>query len=179
MAIAKKRPRRVFNGFTLQFPLSEIQDWAETYPLDDDQAFDAGKKIVAGDYSRANLNEIVNWKSPRRAELITKNTDAEIAEALRIAVSVNEPRTAFAVLMGLAGVAVPMASAILTSFDQKRYTIIDWRALDALGVPDWGITLNFYLEHYFPECEKLAHAAGVNLRTVDRALWGWSSAQPS
>jgi hypothetical protein len=173
----QKRPRRVFPGFTLQFPITELRDWAAQYPPEDDPAFDAGKKIVAGNYSRANLDVIVNWKSHRRAELIAKNTDTEIAEALRIAVSAEEPRTAFAVLMGLSGVAVPMASAILTSLDQKRYTIIDWRALEALGVPDWDITLNFYLEHYFPECRRLARAAGVNLRTVDRALWGWSSAQ--
>lgn len=170
--------KNVFTGFSLKFPITELRFWASKYStVNDPVFFDAGKNIVYGDYSRKNLDVIVNWKSHRRAGLIASNTDDEISEALCIAVSAKEPRTAFAVLMGLSGVAVPMASAILTSIDQNRYTIIDWRALEALGVRDAAITLNFYLKHYFPVCQRLADAACVNLRTVDRALWAWSSAQ--
>jgi hypothetical protein len=171
--------KSVFPGFTLQFPITDLRFCEKRYPNADDPAFlDAGKNIAAGDYSHKNLDVIVNWKSQRRAGLIASNTNDEISEALRIAVSAKEPRTAFAVLMGLSGVAVPMASAILTSIDQNRYTIIDWRGLEALGVREPVITLNFYLKHYFPECQRLAVDAGVNLRTVDRALWAWSSEQP-
>jgi hypothetical protein len=67
-----------------------------------------------------------------------------------------------------------MASAILTAIDQDKYTVIDYRALEALGVPDVDPDLNFYVRQYLPECRRLAAEAKVSLRTLDRALWTWS-----
>jgi hypothetical protein len=104
-----------FNGFSLQFPLIEIQRWADTYPdvAKDDRAYEAGRRIAAGDHTRANLEVIVRWKSERRVALIARNTDAEIEDALRLVLLAKEPRSAFGILMALSGVATPMASAIL------------------------------------------------------------------
>jgi hypothetical protein len=165
-----------FNGFNLQFPLHQMQHWADTYPREDREewAFEAGRKIRQGDYSLQNLEHIVRWKSARVIAQFGKNTDAEIADALHLSIQAQQPRSAFGVLMGLSGVGAPMASAILTAIDQERYTIIDYRALQALGAPDLNADLRCYLNHYFPECQRLAHDAGVSLRTVDRALWSWS-----
>jgi hypothetical protein len=161
--------------------VTEIQLWADKFSQfdDDTAALDAGKQICLGNYSLKNLLVIVEWKSKRRAQLLGDNTQSERDEALRIAVSASEPRTAFGVLMGLAGVDTPMASAILTAIDPDRYTIIDWRALDALGRPDWNASLKLYLRYYFPECARIATAAGVSLRTVDKALWSWSKVNSS
>jgi hypothetical protein len=90
----------------------------------------------------------------------------------------NEPGSAFGVLMGLNGVAVPMASAILTAIDQKKYTVVDYRALEALSLSDVAYyKLDFYLLDYFPECQRLAKEKKVDLRTLDRALWAWSEAK--
>jgi hypothetical protein len=140
-----------------------------------EEAFEAGKNIRNGDYTRSNLEIIIGWKSERRKGLIADNSDSEVADALRLALSATEPRSAFAVLIGLRGVAVPMASAILTAIDQDKYTISDYRAMDALGIPDADYTnLNFCLRQYFPECKRLAAEAGVRLRTLDKALWTWS-----
>ncbi len=162
--------------FQLRFPISEIDYWAKQYPSGwDDNALAAGRRIHGGDYSRQNLLSVVEWKSTRRKGLIARNSDAEISDALRLALDAKEPRSAFAVLMGLWGVRTPMASAILTAIDQEKYTVIDYRALEALGVPESDTDLNFYLEYYFPECKRLALAADVTLRTLDRALWAWSS----
>jgi hypothetical protein len=178
MATAKAPARRIrtFPGFHLRFPITEVQLWADKFSqFDDDTAvLDAGKNICAGEYGLENLLVIVDWKSKRRAKLLADNSHSEREEALRIAVSAFEPRTAFGVLMGLAGIDTPMASAILTTIDPSRYTIIDWRALDALGRPDWSASLKLYLRYYFPECARIAAAAGVSLRTVDKALWSWS-----
>jgi hypothetical protein len=57
----------------------------------------------------------------------------------------------------------------------ERYTIIDFRALEALGVKrgDGEETLDYYLE-YLETCRSLAHDCNVDLRTLDRALWQWS-----
>lgn len=165
-------------NFRLMFPISDVDQWAKNYPPhDDDAAFEAGRKIRAGDYARANLDEIVRWKSRRRAALIAQNSDAEIADALRLALLAKEPRSALAVLTGLKGVGLPMASAILTALDQETYTVIDLRALQALGAPDLDVDINFYVREYLPACKRLAAEAGVGLRTFDRALWAWSKGQ--
>ena len=161
--------------FRLMFPIIEINRWAKLYPDKyDKDALEAGQRIREGDYRRSNLETIVRWKSARPIKRIAQNSDLEISEALHLAVSAKQPRSAFAVLMGLCGVATPMASAILTAINQDKYTVIDYRALEALGVPDRDTNLNFYLKHYFPECERLRSEGRVSLRTLDRALWSWS-----
>jgi hypothetical protein len=169
-----------------QLKVDDITYWAERYlEYDkgaDDKAFEAARRIHGGDWSRPNLEVIVAWKSRRRIRLIADNSDSEIADALRLALIANEPRSAFGVLMGLTGVAVPMASAILTAIDQwkggDKYTIIDYRALEALSVPEADYyNLNFYLHHYFPACKRMAREKDVTLRRFDRALWAWSEAE--
>jgi hypothetical protein len=111
-------------------PIDKTDYWAAQYPKTwDDDALAAGKKIREGGYSRSSLEKIVEWKSERRLKLIGDNSDSEnlgcpaLGGRLR-----EEPRSAFAVLMGLRGVAVPMASAVLTAIDQAKYTLVDWRA---------------------------------------------------
>lgn len=170
------RPEKMmaYVNFQLRFPTTEIDLWAAKYPDEDDtEAFDAGAKIRRGDFGAANLERIIRWKSHRRLDLIYKNSPEEIADALRLSIDARQPRSAFSVLMGLRGVETPMASAILTAIDQNKYTVIDIRALEALGSKAM-IDLNFYLDHYFPECLRLSAQAGVSLRQFDRALWSWS-----
>jgi hypothetical protein len=70
-----------------------------------------------------------------------------------------------------------MASAIMTAIDQERYTIIDYRAMEALGEADadyYG--LNMYLHQYLPTCGRLAVQAGVSLRTL---IWHFGLGQRS
>jgi len=164
-----------FQGFKPKFTSKEdIEYWAGRYGADDEQFFQAGKKLREGDFSLSNLKIIVAWKSVRRIDLINKNTDYEIADALRLALEAKEPRSAMAVLVGLQGVGEPMASSILTAIDPEKYTVIDYRALEALGVTVPNNYFEFYLLHYLTECKRLASEAGVSLRELDRALWQWS-----
>jgi hypothetical protein len=105
--------------FNLQFPIADTATWAKLYPEHwDDHALEAGARIKDGEFTQENLETIVEWKSHRRLKLIKLNSVTEIAEALKVAVTASEPRTAIGVLMGLRGVAVPMASAIVTAIMQ-------------------------------------------------------------
>ena len=162
----------------LMFPIEQVKHWASKYAdrKEDAAAFEAGKRIRDGDCSRKNLEEIVEWKSDRRKALIADNTDDEIRDALTLALTAKQPRSALAVLIGLSGVALPMASAIMTAMDdQDRYTIVDWRALEALGEPEADYSrMTMYLHEYLPTCRRIANDASVSLRTLDRALWAWS-----
>jgi hypothetical protein len=82
------------------------------------------------------------------------------------------------VLKGLGGVEIPVASAIMTAIDPERYTIIDYRALEALGVSLSWYTIDSYLA-YLKRCRELAQENVVSLRELDRALWQWSKERSS
>lgn len=159
----------------LQFDPSEIDRLAERYGYkQDEEAFKAGRAVAGGNYSRENLKVIVAWKSARRIALIDENSDAEITRCLRFACDPRtSEKTAVETLTRLHGVGVPMASAILTTVNPERYTIIDYRALESLGVNKWTESVDYYLA-YLETCRELAHRYGKPLRTLDRALWQWS-----
>jgi len=164
------------NRFVLQFALSDLAGLATRYGYRQDEgAFAAGRNIVNGNYGRENLKVIVRWKSARKIGFIDDNTDAEIAHALRFASAPGiSENSAVEILDKLHGVGVPMASAILTTIRPDKYTIIDFRALEALGITRWPSgSVRFYLD-YLRECRELARKLNVDLRTLDRALWQWS-----
>ncbi len=162
--------------FVLQFDSSEIAALAARYGYEqDDEAFKAGSNIVGGNYSRDNLKIIVHWKSPRKIAYIDDNTDIEIARALRFAGdSRTSERSAVDVLDRLHGVGVPIASAILTTMFPEKYTIIDFRALESLGIVKAPTGSVHYYLNYLTKCRELARKHNVPLRTLDRALWQWS-----
>jgi len=135
---------------------------------------DAGQRIAGGDFSRRNLEIVCEWKSKRRIGLLTENTDAEIKQALKRAraTSAADVKGAVSSLTGLAGVGVKMASAILTAIFPERYTVFDFRALEALGVENTENVDAYAL--YLEACRSMAKQYGVKLRDFDRANWQWS-----
>lgn len=136
----------------------------------DEEAFKAGARICDGDFSRANLRSIFYWKTNDRGNSrLNHNTDHEIADALRLARDANTERSAITVLTALNCVDVPVSSAILTALDQKKYTVIDSRALESLGSDTNNRSVNFYLV-YLDYCRRLAREHCVTLRDLDRAL---------
>lgn len=170
--------------FKLQFRVTQIRELASRYASHQDEAaLKAGQCIAGGDFCRKNLEEVFEWKTGGRGRSrLRDNSDEEIADALRLAVEAKTPRAAVAVLTGLHGVAVPVASAILTVIDPACYTIIDWRALEALGISAPNPSTEFYLA-YLAKCRKIVDKNPGhcdNLRQLDRAMWQWSKeATPS
>lgn len=167
-----------YPGFKLQFEPVRLPELAARYPAAEDaKALAAGTRIRGGTYTRQELDDIFDWKTKGRGRSrLTLNTDAEIADALKLASQAATERAALAVLCGLHGVDVPVASAILTALDPKRYTIIDFRALEALGCASGNRSVPFYLG-YLEACRMLASTHKVSLRNFDRALWKWSNEQ--
>jgi hypothetical protein len=164
--------------FVLKFDPSEIDALAERYcPAQDNDALNAGRLIDTVNYSKKPLKVIVDWKSPRRAALIDENQDGEITAVLELAgKSSTSEAMAVGLLTTLRGVGIPMASAILTAIHPEKYTVLDYRALESLGVNNWPDTVGFYV-HYLEACRELAVRYGKSLRDFDRALWQWSKEQ--
>lgn len=169
-------------NFVLQFTASEIPALVarRLTNVDEENAFEAGRRISEGDYRRQNLEVIVDWKIPnfylaRLMSHLGRNTDSDIAAALGSAVSASSEKSAVDVLDGLHGVGVPVASAILTTVLPEKYTIIDVYALKALGVTDkLKDRVDYYLL-YLEKCRELANQFKVSLRTMDHALWQWGN----
>lgn len=167
-------------NFAIQFPRSEIGGLVarRLTNVKEDAAFAAGCRIAAGDLRRDNLKVIVGWKMEgvhltRVMSYLAKNTDDEIIRVLRSAITAGSEGEAIQALDRLQGVGVPVASAILTTVDPARYTIIDIYALRSLGV-EGGPThsVDYYLL-YLEKCRDLAREFGISLRVLDHALWQW------
>jgi hypothetical protein len=161
--------------FSLRFPARMIPALAVAYDDDDRAAFEAGRRIAAGGRDREDFMATFEWKTRGRGQSRpARNTDVEIADALDLAMAARTERSSIAVLTGLSGVAVPVASAVMTAVDAARYTILDFRALWSLGIERAPLcSVAFYLE-YLAACGRIAADAGTDLRTLDRALWRYS-----
>jgi endonuclease III len=166
---------RIQPQFKLQFNPSEIEAFANRYRFaDDTDALEAGTLLLGGDCGVENLKRIVRWKSARRIGLIAKNDTSTLASTLKYATSQDVTvKAAIEALDELHGVGIPMASAILAMARPEVYTIIDFRALEALGVTKWPKTSAYY-EAYLGTCRELSKQHKKTLRTLDRALWQWS-----
>lgn len=146
------------------------------------EAFDAGRAILDGDRSLETLKKIVYWKSPRVVHHLETNDRTKIKTVLDVAVDHSDPIDALKQLQELKGVAIPVASAILTAIHPDRYTIIDFRVLESLG--HFEQDESFYIA-YLEFCRVLSQTADIDeradlpgatkLRALDRALWQWSA----
>jgi len=139
---------------------------------------EAGRRLVKGTFSLADVEEIVRWKSPRRMDRFKLNTPEEVEKAIRQAIEATragDERGAVKSLTKLAGVGVKMASAILTAMFPRLYTVCDFRASETLGQRDYG-SLRYYVE-YVAACRGMAARHGISLRDFDRANWQWSKEQ--
>jgi hypothetical protein len=181
--------------FQLQPAEADLQELAEQYWKKagekehelETAAFEAGEAIRNGDYSLANLEAIVRWKSERLVHYLIGNSNEKIRRVLAVAAS-SESSTESAVkaLLELHGVDITVASAILAAIYPERYTVLDFRALEALGHARHDV--HFY-EEYLAFCKRLAESnivrpqselpAPTPLRAIDRALWEWSRSHTS
>lgn len=176
--------------FQLQPAESELQQLAEEYWQKSGErdrelekaAFEAGESIRNGDYTLANLEAIVRWKSERLVQYLIANSNEKIRRVLAVAGSPDtSTEAAVKALLELNGVDLPVASAILAAIFPERYTVLDFRVLEALGHARHDV--HFY-EEYLAFCKRLAESnivkpqdelpAPTPLRTLDRALWEWS-----
>lgn len=176
--------------FQLQPAETDLQDLAEEYWQKagekeqqlEKAAFDAGEAIRNGEYTLANLEAIVRWKSERVVQYLIANSTEKIRKVLAVAASPQSSTgDAVKALLELQGVDISVASAILAAIFPERYTVLDYRSLEALGHARHDV--HFY-EEYLAFCNRLAESeivrpqsdlpAPTPLRALDRALWEWS-----
>ena len=170
-----------------------VTRWSQRY-LDDDPAAAAKEDHLLthvgsavrqrGWYSKTELIQVGEWKARGRIRgRLAQNSDAQVKEITRTAFAAPDDRQHL-ILGTLHGVADPMASALLTIWDPKRHTVLDFRAFAALerlqrrGLLKQEVPEREGLYPPYPQyldcCRSIARRLGVSLRDLDRALWKWN-----
>lgn len=164
--------------FTLQFEPSLLHKLAAGYDYGgDDKVEEIGRAARArGYYTKHEFDQVCYWKSPRSASRAKRdNSAANVEDITRVALAAgtSEELRIWAP-QALAYVSWPTASVLLHFGHADPYPILDYRALEALGLTrQAAYTMPFWLE-YLDFTRGLAQDLGVSMRTLDRALWQWS-----
>jgi hypothetical protein len=136
---------------------------------------------VRGHLEVDELVDMVAWKSERQKSNAAKNSRELVQKITGLSFSVDNPGVSNWILCYLKGVQARVASGILTVFDPDRYTVMDYRAWDALNrlnllsalglspTMSWNDPATYVV--YLSACKHLANQTGVDLRTLDHCLW--------
>ncbi|HET7873990.1 MAG TPA: hypothetical protein VFN71_00590 [Methylomirabilota bacterium] len=133
-----------------------------------------------GELTRAQFLAMCRWKSPRALPQYRRNPSAAVRRASRAALGTRSERRRMEHLTRLRGVSVPMASAILTLIDPRRYGVLDirvWQLLFAVrsvgrNPRGRGFTVAQWLD-FLAELRGHARALGVSARAVERTLFAY------
>ena len=165
----------------LRFPLDEVRMWAERYAYRtaDQHVIDAISPAVRGrgHFQRDEFLDIYRWKTERMARLPERYSDAEIADVTGLAFRQSDEKLRLDLLCALDGVDVPVASVLLHVGLSPEYPIIDYRALWSMGSGQPSYYSFDFWWLYVECCRRLAAAAGVTVRELDKALWAYSDAK--
>lgn len=161
----------------LRFDQNQIHHFADaySYPREEVALIEMAQKVrLVGSLTKAQLQIIARWKSPRSAGRIANNSEEYIHEITSFALGALEERSRIEALTLLDGVSWPTASVILHLFHIEKYPILDYRALWSVctEVPShYSFELWF---QYVTFCRSVSECANVDMRTLDRALWQYS-----
>ena len=135
-----------------------------------------GRIRANGYLEKEDLLKIASWKTAGRFTSKAEPNDPETVESVtKWAFAAPSPCCTVHALTYLIGVAVRMATAILTVYDPEKYTVMDVRANATLV--NLGLLKDRDLDHcrtygpYLEACEAEADRLGVSLRTLDKCLW--------
>lgn len=124
------------------------------------------------------LEAVCRWKSARAIQHIRANTPRKVRSATLRALATRSERQRLEVLRTLKGVSVPMASAILTLLDPRRYGVIDirvWQLLYKLRVvrqKPSGTGFNFdNWSRFLTIVRHFSRKLSVNARDIERTLF--------
>jgi hypothetical protein len=131
-----------------------------------------------GYLTRSELLAVCRWKSPRAIHRVLANTDKQVRVATALALGTRSEPRRLECLVRLKGVSVPMASAVLTSVDPRRYGVIDirvWQLLHARGAVSLnaegvGLSGNNW-QQFLAVIRHFARKLRVKARDVERALF--------
>lgn len=166
----------------LRFPISQLEHWSLTYSYDKPEL---EKEIInvlvpevskVGFLTKEQFLKVCKWKTERSKSRCEKNDEELIRDVSTIALSHPNEKLRIETLTLLDGVLWPTASVFLHFFHKDQYPILDFRALWSLGIdaPPSQYDFEFWWE-YVLFCRGLSQKSELDMRTIDKALWAFSS----
>jgi len=142
------------------------------YPLEETTVLNLRPTILdRGWMTKDELRTIARWKAPRSAGHVETNPEEYVKEITEFAFRATTERARIEVLTSLDGVRWPTASVILHFFHAAPYPIMDFRALWSVSLP---VPAQYSFAFWWPYvqfCRELSKRTGLDMRTLDRALW--------
>jgi hypothetical protein len=165
--------------FELQFPATEIEHWASRRDAITNDALLMDEVIPRvkerGFFDKNDFLILAMWAVPREKVQYESNEDDLIQTVTRIALNTQSEQRRIEESQSLKGVQYLVASVILHLAHDEPYPIINGHALASLGVEQSRKNRNFsFWWKYTKFCRNLAEENGVDMRTLDRALWQYS-----
>ena len=124
------------------------------------------------------LQDVCRWKSARAIRRIRENGHHRVRAATAAALAARSERRRLEALLGLRGVGIPMASALLMLIDPTRYGVIDirvWQLLYTLRmVHENRKGTQFRPSHwdqFLTILRYLSRRIGVTARDIERTLF--------
>jgi len=175
----------------VSFDKAFVSFWSNLYFKEmgeslEDELFTAIGPAAAkrGYFEKPELAKVGEWKTRRVRSRLAENSEEDVRDITKLALSAPL-RIQHRVLNLLHGIGDPVSSAVLTVWDPKLHTVLDFRAVGSLtelrqlgaiehevprgrhgGLPDYVAYLGY--------CRDLADGLQVELRSLDRALWKWN-----
>ncbi|MDY0289693.1 MAG: hypothetical protein RBR15_12780 [Sphaerochaeta sp.] len=163
--------------YTLRFKPDQIFGYAGNYEYttsDVDLSLYTQEIQARGYLTKADLERVAKWKSPRSAGHVSRNSEEYVRAVTAIALQTDNEQLRIEVLTLLDGVGLPTASVILHFYHPDRYPILDFRSLWSLSLDDaQKDTFEFWWD-YTVICRSLSSEHAIDMRTLDKALWQYS-----
>lgn len=131
-----------------------------------------------GVFTREEFRRMCRWKSPRARRLWEANSADRVRAVSRAVLATRSEQRRMQLLTSLRGVGVPIASAILTLVDPRRYGVLDiraWQLLFALhsvaaNPRGQGFTVAQW-QQYVLALRHHARRLGVTARAIEYTLF--------
>ena len=161
----------------LRLPKPDLSFFAARYqyPIQETTVLGLVETVAKrGWMTKDDLRMVAQRKAPRSAGHVKNNSEEYVKEISAFALTATTERSRIEVLTNLDGVRWPTASVILHFFHKEPYPIMDFRAL-------WSVSLDVPAQYsfgfwwpYVEFCRHLSKDTGLDMRTLDRALWQYS-----
>lgn len=171
----------------LRFRESKIDYWANVYTEcqhadnreREEQVIGWRETILSqGHLDPWELYTVARWMlyehGEDAAEPTRNNANTHIMIATRQAFASNDDWEKLLYLTELEGVGQSVASAILHLYDERPYPILSSRALWSVGFERRQRREHPFWPEYIAFCREIADRNGIDMRTLDRALWRYS-----
>ena len=171
----------------LRFCECKIDEWADAYiEYQEAQGAEREEQVIGfrdkiqgrGYLTKYELYKVADWKlrvyGEDAAEPTLKNPDDCIQVTTRQAFRSTDHWEKMMYLTELRGIGQSTASAILHLYDEGQYPILDIHALWSAGLEKKKRTSYPFWLKYIAFCRDIANRNGVEMRTLDRALWRFS-----